>query len=152
MEGGAWASDLLLAHSKDLDSRDAGLAAEIVFGVLRYRAQLDFLIGHFSGAPSKLDPEGRIALRMGMYQIRYLERIPAHAAVGRAVELVEARAEQSAAGCVNAVLRKVNVEPVAWPNREVELSCPEWLLARWERQFGRGGGAGDRLCPRSKSR
>ncbi len=55
VETGAWASDLLLAHSAGIDSRDAGLASEIVFGVLRYRAQLDFLIEHYSGRRQKLD-------------------------------------------------------------------------------------------------
>ena len=136
VESGAWASDLLLAHSADLDSRDAGLASEIVFGVLRYRAQLDFLIEHYSGRRQKLDPEVRIALRMAIYQLRYLERIPSHAAVSDAVELVKRARKKSAAGFVNAILRQVDRDPVAWPTREVELSCPEWLLARWERHYG----------------
>jgi 16S rRNA (cytosine967-C5)-methyltransferase len=137
VEGGGYASDLLLDLSKGLESRDAGLASEIVFGVLRFRAQLDFLTGHFSGRSGKLDPEVRTALRMGIYQLRYLERIPPHAAVADAVELVKRARKTSAAGFVNAVLRKVDREPVAWPSREIALSCPEWLLARWERQFGR---------------
>ncbi len=136
VESGAWASDLLLAHSTGLDSRDAGLASEIVFGVLRYRAQLDFLIELYAGRKQKLDPEVRIALRMGIYQLRYLERVPAHAAVADAVDLVKRARKRSATGFVNAVLRKVTREPVAWPNREVALSCPKWLLARWEKQFG----------------
>jgi len=135
VEAGGYAGDLL-AGRPDLDSRDAGLASEIVFGVLRFRAQLDYLIGHYSGRQQKLDPEVRIALRMAIYQLRYLERVPAHAAVTESVELVKRARKRSAAGFVNAVLRKVNRQPVAWPSREVELSCPEWLLARWERQFG----------------
>ena len=89
VESGGYASDLLLTHSAGLDARDAGLASEIVFGVLRYRAQLDFLIEHHSGRARKLDPEVRIALRMGIYQLRYLERIPPHAAVTDSVELVK---------------------------------------------------------------
>jgi 16S rRNA (cytosine967-C5)-methyltransferase len=136
VETGAWASDLLLAHSAALDSRDAGLASEIVFGVLRYRAQLDFLIEHYSGRRQKLDIEVRIALRMGIYQLRYLDRIPPHAAVTDSVELVKRAHKRSAAGFANAILRQVDQDPVAWPNREVELSCPEWMLARWEAQFG----------------
>ena len=125
-----------------LDARDAGLAHEIVFGVLRYRAQLDYLIEHYAGRRQKLDPEVRIALRMAIYQLRYLERIPPHAAVADAVELVKRARKRSAAGFVNAVLRKVNRDAVVWPNREVELSCPEWLLARWERQFGKEAAEG----------
>ncbi len=137
VETGAWASDLLLAHSGGLDSRDAGLASEIVFGTLRYRAQLDFLIEHYSGRRRKLDIEVRIALRMGIYQLRYLERIPSHAAVTDSVDLVKRAHKRSAAGFVNAILRQVDRDPIAWPNREIELSCPELLLARWEAQFGR---------------
>ena len=135
---GGYASDLLMTHSIGLEPRDAGLAAEIVFGVLRFRAQLDYLIEHYSGRRQKLDPEVRIALSMAIYQLRYLERIPAHAAVTDAVDLVKRAHKRSAAGFVNAVLRKVNRDPVAWPNREVELSCPEWLLARWEQHYGAG--------------
>jgi len=142
VETGAWASDLLLAHSAGIDSRDAGLASEIVFGVLRYRAQLDFLIEHYSGRRRKLDIEVRIALRMGIYQLRYLERIPSHAAVTDSVDLVKRAHKRSAAGFVNAILRPVDRDPVAWPDRATELSCPEWLLARWEKQFGKEAAEG----------
>jgi len=142
VEKGGYASDLLLLETAPLPSRDAGLAAEIVFGVLRYRAQLDYMIEHYSGRSRKLDGEVRIALRMGIYQLRYLERIPAHAAVTDAVELVKRAHKRSAAGFVNAVLRQVDRDPVAWPSREVELSCPEWLLARWERHYGADAAAG----------
>ncbi|HUB31850.1 MAG TPA: transcription antitermination factor NusB, partial [Bryobacteraceae bacterium] len=166
--GGAYASDLLAARSATLDSRDAGLAGEIVFGVLRYRAQIDWVIAEACGRERRLDEEVRTALRMGIYQLRYLERIPAHAAVGEAVELVKRARKGSAAGFVNAVLRKAggrgpgtggrggalwegNVASTSgaglagesacptsgsWPSREIELSCPEWLLERWERQYG----------------
>jgi 16S rRNA (cytosine967-C5)-methyltransferase len=134
VEAGGYASDLLRAAV--LDSREAGLASEIVFGVLRYRAQLDYLIEYFSGHRQKLDPEVRIALRMGIYQLRYLERIPAHAAVGESVALVKRAKKTSAAGFVNAVLRRADRRPIEWPSREVELSCPEWVLARWTHHYG----------------
>jgi 16S rRNA (cytosine967-C5)-methyltransferase len=136
VESGGYASDLLLERTVGLDSRDAGLASDIVFGVLRYRSQLDFLIAHYCGKPRRLDPEVRTALRMGIYQLRYLERIPRHAAVAEAVELVKRARKHSAAGFVNAILRQVDRDPVAWPDRAVDLSCPEWLLARWERHYG----------------
>jgi 16S rRNA (cytosine967-C5)-methyltransferase len=134
---GGYASDLLYAAARDLDSRDAGLAEEIVFGALRFQPQLDFLIRHYSGrAAEKLDPEVRIVLRMAIYQLRYLERIPAHAAVSESVQLVRRARKVSAAGFVNAVLRKVDREPVAWPGRAVELAHPAWMLERWDRQYG----------------
>jgi 16S rRNA (cytosine967-C5)-methyltransferase len=148
VQAGGYASDLLLTHSADLDSRDAGLASEIVLGCLRHQAQLDYLIGRF--AASRLDPEVRIALRMGIYQLRYLDRVPAHAAVNESVELVKRAGRRSAGGLVNAVLRRIDREPVAWPDRATALSMPAWLLAKWDSQFGPGAAeriAGEFLKP-----
>ena len=141
-ERGGYASDLLLERTAALDSRDAGLAAELVFGVLRYRAQLDYLVETCGGGGRKLDPEVRAALRMGMYQLRWLERIPGHAAVADSVDLVKRAHKRSAAGFVNAILRKAGPRPAAWPSRDISLSCPEWLLARWEAHFGRDAAEG----------
>jgi 16S rRNA (cytosine967-C5)-methyltransferase len=132
---GGYASDLLLQRSAQLDSRDAGLASEIVFGCLRYQAQLDYLIAR--RVPRAPEPEVQIALRMGIYQLRYLDRIPPHAAVGESVELVKRAHKASAAGLVNAILRKTDRQPVPWPDRATDLSMPPWLLERWDRQFGR---------------
>ena len=137
VHGGGFASDLLRRESAGADPRDAALAETIVFGCLRFQAQLDFLIGHFSKRPQmKLDAEVRIALRMGVYQLRYLERIPPHAAVAESVELVKQAHKRSAAGLVNAVLRKADRKPVKWPDRATELSVPAWMLERWDRQYG----------------
>lgn len=137
VERGGYAVDLLASRSAGLDPRDAGLASEVVLGSLRYQAQLDYLIALWAGhAPPRLDPEVRIALRIGVYQLRYLTRVPAHAAVGESVELVKRAHKRSAAGLVNAVLRKVGRDPVAWPDRATELSHPAWMLERWDRQYG----------------
>ena len=137
VERGGYASDLLAARATPLDSRDAGLASEIVFGVLRYRAQLDYLIEHYSGKPAaRLDEPVRQALRIGIYQLRYLERIPPHAAVSESVEMAKRARKRSAAGFVNAILRKVDRSPVAWPSPAVELSHPAWILERWQLQYG----------------
>lgn len=137
VEGGGYASDLLRSRTAALSRRDAGLANELVFGVLRFRAQLDYLIERYSGRPvARLDREVALVLRMAIYQLRYLERIPAHAAVSEAVELSRRAHKRSAAALVNAVLRKVDRAPVVWPDRTIELSTPAWLLASWERQFG----------------
>lgn len=133
---GGYASDILRSQSCILDSRDAGLAAQIVFGSLRYQAQLDYLISLYSGrGAGELDLAVLVALRMAIFQIRYLERVPTRAAVHEAVELVK-RHKRAAAGFTNAVLRKVNREPVVWPDRETEFSCPQWLLDRWADHFG----------------
>jgi 16S rRNA (cytosine967-C5)-methyltransferase len=143
VEGGGYASELLRSRTAGLKRSDAGLASEIVFGVLRVRAQLDFLIEHFSGrAAERLDREVRLALRIGIYQLRRLDRVPRHAAVTESVEMVKLARKRSAAGLVNAVLRKVHREPVAWPDRLRELSHPAWLLESWERQFGAADATG----------
>jgi 16S rRNA (cytosine967-C5)-methyltransferase len=134
---GGYASELLLARSAKLDSRDAGLAHELVFGCLRFQLQLDFLVQHYAGRPQRLDPEVRIALHLGLYQLRYLDRIPRHAAVMESVELAKRSRKPSVAGFVNAVLRKSGREPVRWPSPAIELSCPEWLLTKWVGAFGR---------------
>ena len=141
VEAGAFAADLLAAHSRSLDSRDAGLAASITLGVLRFRLQLDHLLQSLTHKPAaRLDPEIRTALRMGAFQLRYLDRVPDHAAVSESVELAKQNGKRSAAGLVNAVLRRVGALPADWPNRETALSCPEWLLSRWCRAFGRAAG------------
>src|SRR6516165_12457064 len=86
--GGAYASDVL---HEALDARvkpaDARLATEIVFGVLRWRRLLDFLLDrHLKKPVERLDLPVRLALRMGLYQLRFLDKIPAHAAVHESVE------------------------------------------------------------------
>jgi 16S rRNA (cytosine967-C5)-methyltransferase len=136
VEGGSYASDDLRLRSVTLSGRDAGLASQIVFGCLRFQNQLDSLIGRYSGRKAlDLDAEVRIALRAAIFQIRYLERVPAHAAVDNSVEFVKKR-QRAATGLTNAVLRKVNRDAVQWPDRATALSCPEWLLRRWEYSFG----------------
>jgi 16S rRNA (cytosine967-C5)-methyltransferase len=137
VHGGGYASDLVRRQTAELDTRDAALAETLVFGCLRFQAQLDFLIELFSGrAQPKLDEEVRIALRLGIYQLRYLERIPAHAAVAESVELVKRAHKRSAAGLVNAVLRKVTRKPVNWPDEATGLSIPAWILEHWKTRYG----------------
>ncbi len=100
-----------------------------------------------AGAPAvaRLDAEVRIALRLGLYQLRWLERIPARAAVHESVELVKRARKASAAGLVNAVLRNASpappeeLVPHAWPLAErlaVLGSHPTWLVRRWLAALG----------------
>ena len=139
VHGGGYATDLLRRESpnNEHDARDLALAESITLGCLRHQSQLDYLIEFFSGRKQpKLDDVVHIALRMGIFQLRYLDRIPAHAAVAESVELVKQAHKRSAAGFVNAVLRKVNRSPIAWPDKATELSVPAWMLERWQRQYG----------------
>lgn len=117
------------------DERDLGLASEIALGCLRRQGELDHLIAAAGKRPvSKLDPEVRAALRMGCYQLRYLDRVPSHAAVSQSVELVKSARKRSAAGFVNAVLRNLPERPP--PAEGARLSHPAWLVERWETNYG----------------
>jgi 16S rRNA C967 or C1407 C5-methylase (RsmB/RsmF family) len=111
----AYASELL--HSSRLAAlspADHGLVTEIVMGVLRWRSVLDEQIASHVAQPlAKLDPEVVTSLRVGAYQLLFLDRIPAHAAINESVELVKQARKRSAAGIVNAVLRKINPNPSA---------------------------------------
>jgi 16S rRNA (cytosine967-C5)-methyltransferase len=135
VEKGAHSSDLLHTRGAALEARDAALATELVQGCIRRRAQLDWLIQCYSGR-EKFDLEVRIALWLGIYQLRYLDRVPAHAAVGESVQLVRFGQKTSAAGLVNAVLRKVDREPVDWPTPAMRHCLPEWLFEKWLHDFG----------------
>ena len=110
-----YSSELLhSSHAEQLSSADHGLATELVMGVLRWRSLLD---RHISEASSlklgKLDLEVLIALRLGVYQMLYLERIPQRAIIHESVELVKRARKHSAAPFANAVLRKVAEAPRA---------------------------------------
>ncbi|MBX9599652.1 MAG: hypothetical protein K2X35_01565 [Bryobacteraceae bacterium] len=134
---GAHATDALIKETAGLDARDAALAHQIVYGCLRYQGQLDHLIEVFSGRPQpKMDPDLRRALHMGIFQLRYLDRIPPHAAVSESVELVKRTRKPAAASFVNAVLRRVNRRKIEFPDAAAELSMPHWLLDRWMEEFG----------------
>lgn len=134
VERGAWSAEALAAKSLHLDARDAGLASDIVFGVLRRRGELDDVIRRYSKVPlDRLDVEVWIALEMALYQMRFLDRVPSHAAVNDAVELARRAGTASAANFVNAVLRQSLRTPVEVPE---SLSTPTWLLDRWTKQYG----------------
>jgi 16S rRNA (cytosine967-C5)-methyltransferase len=128
----AYAVELLNADPATLLSpADHALAQELVMGCLRRQGELDWLIQHYSGKdPARFDPEVRVVLRMGVYQVRCLERIPARAAVDQSVELTRHAGKSSASALVNAVLRKVKRDVIAMPET-ARLSTPPWLLDRW---------------------
>lgn len=135
------------------DDRDKSLTAEIVIGVQRWRATLDYLIAHFSKRPTeRLDPEVLEVLRLSAYQLLHLTRVPASAVVDDAVNLTGRAGKRSARGLVNAVLRSISRARTALPlpnrpdsldNEEaaldylsITLSHPRWLARRWYRRYG----------------
>ncbi|WP_031494988.1 transcription antitermination factor NusB [Bryobacter aggregatus] len=138
VHGGGFSDALLLDMARPLAARDAGLAHEIVYGVLRHQNQLDWLAQHFSGRQIlTVDEPTAILLRMGIYQMRYLTKIPPHAAVMEAVELAKRASKRAAAGLVNAVLRKVHKKELKFPDPAIELCLPEWLYRRWLQHYGK---------------
>jgi 16S rRNA (cytosine967-C5)-methyltransferase len=103
-------------------------------GVLRWRGLLDDRIAERSSQPlAKLDVEVLTALRLGTYQILFLDRIPRHAAINESVELVKSARKRSAAGMVNAVLRKITRTTADF---DVLSAHPRWLVERWTRIYG----------------
>jgi len=130
----AYASELLhsLRFSK-LSSADRGLLTELVMGALRWRGVIDQAIAKHSAQPlGKFDREVLTALRLGAYQLLFLDRIPAHAAVNESVELVKQARKGSAAGMVNAILRKI----AKGPRDRSDISHPDWLVDRWTQNYG----------------
>jgi 16S rRNA (cytosine967-C5)-methyltransferase len=135
------------------DDRDRALAAEIVSGTLRWRRSLDHLIEYFAQRPlSRLDAEVVTVLRLSLYQLLHLTRVPASAVVDDAVDLTRAARKPSASGFVNAVLRSTirQKHRLPLPERPSDLtdrsaalaylgithSHPEWLVARWLTRHG----------------
>jgi 16S rRNA (cytosine967-C5)-methyltransferase len=130
-----------------LSPSDHGLAMELVMGVLRWRSVLDQKLSAVSSQTlERLDLEVLAALRMGAYQLQFLSRIPAHAAIFESVEIVKAARKRSAAPFVNAVLRKIgagkhdtSTDIVAARDAKTLAATaahPDWLVSRWVERHG----------------
>lgn len=142
----AYASVLLAGMDPGMREDDRALCHELVLGVLRRRLWLDRSIEHFAKrAIESLDLPVRLGLELGLYQLRFLSRIPPSAAVNESVNLIRAARVKSAAGFVNAVLRRATREPdydpvanVSNPIERVAIqtSHPRWLIERWSSAFG----------------
>jgi len=146
----SYASELL--HSSRyaaMSPADHSLATELVMGVLRWRSLLDATIASASSqALAKLDLEVLIALRIGAYQLGWLDRIPAHAAIHESVELVKRARKRSAMPFANAVLRKLAETRASESTRDDRIreattigdlaaksAHPSWIVERWAKQF-----------------
>lgn len=137
--GQGHSDDLLRGNAvAALASPDRNLATALVLGVLRWQISLDERIRPLLKRPgAKLDPEVRIALRMGAYQLLRMDRIPARAAIDDSVELAKSAGHRFASGMINAVLRKLASQSAPDPNNASEMSAyPGWLVERWTGLFG----------------
>jgi 16S rRNA (cytosine967-C5)-methyltransferase len=129
-----------------LSRRDRALFTAMVYGVLRWRSRLDHVIAHFSNTPiQKIEPVVLNILRLGLFQIIYLDRIPDSAAVNTSVEITKQIGVSRAAGFVNALLRKsaanysnvhfaaFETDPVAYLS--ADQSLPGWIAQRWLKRY-----------------
>jgi len=131
----------------ELDKRDRDLMYALVYGVLRWQARLDWILAHFSKTPiARIEPGILNILRIGLFQLLYLDRIPASAAVHSAVEMAKSQAPAWVSGFVNAILRNAarNHSQVSFPIPEKDPvgwiaafhSFPKPLIRRWLKRFG----------------
>lgn len=142
------------ARERLADERDRALLAQLTTGTLRWQGAIDHVVVAFAKRPlGRLDPEVLEILRVSVYQLLHLDRVPASAVVNDAVALTRAVRKSSAAGFVNAVLRNVSrsraklplparpEQPDRDPGRareylSITLSHPEWLIERWLQREG----------------
>lgn len=146
VEAGSFSSVLLASNEPRLEPSDRALCHELVLGVLRWQLKIDKIVEHFSNRRiADLDDAVVIALRLGLYQLRYLTRVPQSAAVNESVKLVQAARVSSAKAFVNAVLRRATREPdfdaaatIGEPSLKlaIETSHPPFLIDRWIKAFG----------------
>lgn len=144
-------ADLLLTQSLKegaLEPRDAALVTEMVNGTLRWRARLDWILERYvKQGLDTVPPWIRNILRLGLYQLLFLDRVPPHAAVDESVKLARAHGHSGTAGLVNAVLRKIQREKDTLPDPgetmadrgeglALAFSHPRWLVDRWIRRLG----------------
>ena len=141
-EEDAYADRAFATAATGLDARDRALAQRIAYGTVQRVRTLDHAIDTLGRRPvRKLDPPVRTALRLGAYQLAYLEGVPAHAAANESVELVRAAGLERAVAFTNAVMRRLaeGIGPLldSLPEGPLRHSYPDWVAEVWERDLGR---------------
>ena len=140
-EQDAYADRALRTAAESLDQRDRAFAQRLAYGTIQRMRTLDHAIEELGRRPvRKLDPPVRAALRLGAYELAFMQT-PRHAAVNEGVELVRAARLERAVPFTNAVLRRVadGIEPLfeALPEGALKLSYPDWVEQVWTRDLGR---------------
>ncbi len=132
------------AEMQLLDLRDRHLTTEIVYGTLRWQALLDFVLAKSSSRPwQEVTPGARILLRMSLYQMWFMDRIPDHALVNDAVGIAKWKLGKGIDGYLNGVLRNLTrarpwnaAESLQSVSPWIRVSLPQWLWKRWAKRFG----------------
>lgn len=135
--------DAFLTKTK-FDARDKSFVSALFYGVIERKITLDYNISLYLSKPlKKLKKEVLVLLRLGAYQILYMDKVPSSAAVNESVKLSKKCGQNYASGLINAVLRKVDSQGLKLPVREdtaeylsVKYSCNKWICEKWLRQFG----------------
>lgn len=136
-----------LLNSSDLDQRDKSLVTQLVYGSIRQRNSLDWVINHFADRKvKKMTPWVRNALRLGVYQMDYLDKIPAPVAANETVEVAKEYCNRGAVKFINGNLRNIakNIKSVQYPKRvdspvqhiRYKYSYPQWMVQRWVKRYG----------------
>ena len=149
---GSYADAMLGTRIPALSPPDRRLTTRLVLGTIAWRARLDYELERFCGRDlAGIQPEALAIMRMGLLQIRFLDRIAQHAAVSTSVELAKrSREARAAAGFVNAVMRRATREKVALPARgddevawlAITYSHPRWMVERFIDWFGEDAAQG----------
>jgi 16S rRNA (cytosine967-C5)-methyltransferase len=142
-EQGAYADRALHAEARDLVGRERAFARQLAFGTVQRLGTLDHHIAALARPVHKLDPAVAAALRLGLYQLLFLDGVPDHAAVAESVELAKSQGESRGGHrLVNAVLRRAARERPGLPgdatpaDAVIHHSQPRWIVDAWWEQFG----------------
>ncbi len=151
IESGSYSNLLLDSELNKIDDqRDKNLFTEIFYGVIRNKLYLDYVINNFSKTPlNKMDKEVLLGLRIGVYQLFFLDKVPARAAIYESVEAVKTilpKRKKGAVSFTNGVLRNINrkKDEIILPSKNddpekylsVKYSYPLWLVKRFLNQYG----------------
>lgn len=137
--------DSVLQKTK-LDERDSSFVSALVYGVLERKITLDYELSFYLKQPlKKLHPQVQTVLRMGVYQLLFMDKIPESAAINESVKIIKSSSQKYASGLVNGVLRNVyrygephDYSSLPFTKRlSVQYSCPKWLIKLWSESYGK---------------
>ncbi len=131
---------------EEVEPKERAFVNEVVYGTVKYQIKLDYVINQFSKTPvRKMKPFIRQLMRMSVYQLMYLDKVPASAVINEAVKLVHQRKMSNLSGFVNGVLRNIarQIENIEYPNPSVDkagylsvfYAVPQWIVEQWLTQY-----------------
>ena len=143
------ALDFLLSKT-NTDARDRAFVSNLFYGVIERKLTLDYQIELCLSNPLKKNKSELLTiLRLGAYQILFMDKVPSSAAVNESVNLTKKNGLSYASGLVNAVLRKIDKNGIKLPENEnsgeylsVKYSCPQWLINKWIKEYGKDDAEG----------